>query len=109
MPHRAAVGVRAVRAADPAGSVRSVSPWAFEDVPGGTGRIIRTDHYAIYTTESEPIITDRLPGFMEAALPQYAGAIAPLVMHSTVALALASAGMLSIGVVSWVWGKRRLA
>jgi len=37
-----------------------------------------------------------------------AGAIAPLVMHSTVALALASAGMLSIGIVSWIWVKPRL-
>jgi DHA1 family bicyclomycin/chloramphenicol resistance-like MFS transporter len=37
-----------------------------------------------------------------------AGAIAPLVMHSTVALALASTGMLSIGIVAWLWVKRRL-
>jgi MFS transporter, DHA1 family, multidrug resistance protein len=37
-----------------------------------------------------------------------AGAIAPLVMHSTVALALASTGMLSIGIVAWLWVRRRL-
>jgi DHA1 family bicyclomycin/chloramphenicol resistance-like MFS transporter len=32
-----------------------------------------------------------------------AGAIAPLVMHSTLALALTSMGMLAIGLVAWVW------
>jgi MFS transporter, DHA1 family, multidrug resistance protein len=37
-----------------------------------------------------------------------AGVIAPLVMHSTVALALASLAMLSIGVVAWVWVKPRV-
>ncbi len=38
-----------------------------------------------------------------------AGAIAPLVMHSTVALALASLLMMSIGIVAWVWVKPRLS
>ncbi len=37
-----------------------------------------------------------------------AGVIAPLVMHSTVTLALASLAMLGIGVVSWLWVKRQL-
>ena len=37
-----------------------------------------------------------------------AGVIAPLVMHSTVALALTSAGMLSIGVFAWLWVKPRV-
>jgi DHA1 family bicyclomycin/chloramphenicol resistance-like MFS transporter len=32
-----------------------------------------------------------------------AGAVAPLVMHSTLALALTSIGMMSIGLVAWVW------
>jgi DHA1 family bicyclomycin/chloramphenicol resistance-like MFS transporter len=32
-----------------------------------------------------------------------AGAVAPLVMHSTLALALTSLGMLAIGLVAWVW------
>jgi DHA1 family bicyclomycin/chloramphenicol resistance-like MFS transporter len=32
-----------------------------------------------------------------------AGAVAPLVMHSTLALALTSLGMLVIGLVAWVW------
>lgn len=67
---------RAVGAGDPSRSVLRVEAWPFE--PGTTGRVIRTPNYAIYTTENEPIITDRLPGFMEAALPHYAGAVAPL-------------------------------
>ena len=38
-----------------------------------------------------------------------AGVIAPLVMHSTQALALASLGMLGVGIVAWLWVKSRLA
>ena len=37
-----------------------------------------------------------------------AGVIAPLVMHSTVLLALASLLMMSIGAVAWVWVKPRV-
>ena len=37
-----------------------------------------------------------------------AGVIAPLVMHSNVALALTSAGFLGIGFVAWQWVKRRI-
>ena len=37
-----------------------------------------------------------------------AGAIAPLVMHSTLQLALASLAMLCIGVASWIWVGPRL-
>ncbi|WP_077036370.1 multidrug effflux MFS transporter [Pelomonas sp. KK5] len=38
-----------------------------------------------------------------------AGALVPLVMHSTVALALASAAMMMVGLVSWVWVKKAVA
>jgi DHA1 family bicyclomycin/chloramphenicol resistance-like MFS transporter len=37
-----------------------------------------------------------------------AGALAPLVMHSTVALAFASLGLMSVGIVSWLWVKPQL-
>jgi DHA1 family bicyclomycin/chloramphenicol resistance-like MFS transporter len=37
-----------------------------------------------------------------------AGVLVPLVMHSTLALALSSAAMLGIGMVSWLWVHRRL-
>jgi DHA1 family bicyclomycin/chloramphenicol resistance-like MFS transporter len=38
-----------------------------------------------------------------------AGVISPLVMHSTIGLALASLLMMSIGIVAWIWVKPRLA
>jgi DHA1 family bicyclomycin/chloramphenicol resistance-like MFS transporter len=37
-----------------------------------------------------------------------AGVVAPLVMHSTVALAFTSLGMMTIGVLAWIWVKPRL-
>jgi DHA1 family bicyclomycin/chloramphenicol resistance-like MFS transporter len=37
-----------------------------------------------------------------------AGVIAPLVMHSTLALAVTSLGMMGIGVLAWIWVKPRL-
>ena len=37
-----------------------------------------------------------------------AGLLAPLVMHSTVALALTSAGMLGVGALAWLWVKPRI-
>ena len=37
-----------------------------------------------------------------------AGVIAPLVMHSTLALAASSLGLMSIGVLAWLWVKPRL-
>ncbi|MDE2368046.1 MAG: multidrug effflux MFS transporter [Burkholderiales bacterium] len=37
-----------------------------------------------------------------------AGVIAPLVMHSALALALTSAALMTIGIVAWVWVKPRL-
>jgi DHA1 family bicyclomycin/chloramphenicol resistance-like MFS transporter len=37
-----------------------------------------------------------------------AGVVAPLVMHSTQALALTSLGMMGVGVVAWLWVKPRL-
>ena len=38
-----------------------------------------------------------------------AGVVAPLVMHSTLALALTSLAMLGVGVVAWVWVKPHLS
>ena len=35
-----------------------------------------------------------------------AGVIVPLVMHSTIALALASMAMMGIGLIAWIWVKR---
>ena len=36
-----------------------------------------------------------------------AGVVAPLVMHSTLALSLTSAGFLGVGFFAWQWVKRR--
>jgi len=38
-----------------------------------------------------------------------AGVLAPLVMHSTAALALASCGLMAVGLIAWTWVKRRVA
>jgi DHA1 family bicyclomycin/chloramphenicol resistance-like MFS transporter len=35
-----------------------------------------------------------------------AGVLAPLVMHSTVALAFTSLGLMSIGLVAWIWVRK---
>ena len=43
-----------------------------------------------------------------AANALVAGVLAPLVMHSTLGLALASMGLMSIGLVAWLWVKPRL-
>lgn len=37
-----------------------------------------------------------------------AGVISPLVMHSTIALALASVLMLSVGLIAWIWVNPRV-
>ena len=37
-----------------------------------------------------------------------AGVLAPLLMHSTLALAIGSALLMGIGLVSWAWVRRRL-
>ena len=37
-----------------------------------------------------------------------AGAVAPLVMHSTVALAVTSMAMMSVGLIAWLWVKPRV-
>ena len=37
-----------------------------------------------------------------------AGAVVPLVMHSTVALAVTSMAMMSVGVLAWLWVKPRV-
>ncbi|MFN0012646.1 MAG: hypothetical protein ACKVS8_13490 [Phycisphaerales bacterium] len=56
-----------------------VDPWSFDEQQG---RVFHTATFSIYTTEKAPIITDRLPAFMEAALDQYISAIAPLARPS---------------------------
>jgi len=55
--------------------VFSRDAWEYENAPG---EVIRTRHYRIFTTETDPNLTDRLPLFLEAALRQYRTALGPL-------------------------------
>lgn len=55
--------------------VLSTEPWTFGET---TGSVIRTQHYRIFTTSDRAIITDTVPGFLEASLSQYRTALAPL-------------------------------
>ncbi len=55
--------------------VESEEPWKFNGKPG---KVIRTYHYRLFTTESDPVLISRLPGFMEAALSHYTSALGPL-------------------------------
>lgn len=68
-------GPTAVGAGVPANAVVARGPWTFEEQ---AGEAIHTRSYSIYTTEKSPIITDRLPGFMEAAVDAYTSLITGL-------------------------------
>lgn len=57
------------------GVVESVEPWTYA---GAQGKIIRTAHYRIYTTETDAMLVDRLPRFLELALDHYRSALARL-------------------------------
>ena len=54
--------------------ILSDDPWNFGGTPG---RVIRTAHYRIYTTETTPVIRDRLAKFAEYALPHYRTSLTP--------------------------------
>ncbi len=57
----------------PSTSIESVEDWTYD---GDKGLVIRTPHFRIYTTQTEPILIDRLPGFLEAAMNHYRTAFA---------------------------------
>ena len=61
--------------ASPARAVLSADPWTYEGV---RGQVVRTRHYRIFTTETDPLLAGRLPGFLELALEHYRTAITPL-------------------------------
>ena len=52
----------------PLPSVQNVSRW---DGPYGSGMIIETQHYIVYTTLLEPLMLKQVPAFVEAAWRQY--------------------------------------
>jgi len=47
------------------------TPWSFD---GGQGSNLRTAYFSIYTTETDPVMVERLPRFLEAALDRYSTA-----------------------------------
>lgn len=59
----------------PASAVLSVDPWEFA---GKSGRVIRTPWYRLFTTETDPVLLDTLPEFLEEALDHYTTALAIL-------------------------------
>lgn len=63
-----------VRAA-PALPAYPAQPWAFEDK---AGKLFSTPHYRLYTTTDQPMLLDRLPAFMEAAMANYRTALGEL-------------------------------
>lgn len=48
--------------------VESVEPWTYNGRPG---RIIRTAHYRVFTTQPDTVLNDRVPLFIEDALTEY--------------------------------------
>ncbi len=70
-PERASPTVRA----EPAPIVESTEPWQFDNA---NGRIVRTAHYRIFTTETDLALNERLPGFLEDAMGHYRTALGPL-------------------------------
>lgn len=48
--------------------VISTDPWTFGSTDGHT---IRTEHYRVFTTESSPILRERITDFLERALAHY--------------------------------------
>lgn len=58
------------REARPAASavVESVEDWTYD---GDKGLVIRTPHFRVYSTQTEAILINRLPGFLEAAMTHY--------------------------------------
>ncbi len=60
---------------DRSSAVLSTEPWSWTGV---TGAVIRTEHYRIYTTETDRVLVERLPPFLEDAMSHYRSAICAL-------------------------------
>lgn len=64
-----------VRTAQPAAIAVSSEPWSFR---GYEGEVIRTPHYRIFTTSTNPVMTQRLTHLVEESMDRYRGAITDL-------------------------------
>lgn len=56
-------------------STYRTEPWAFENKPG---RVLLTPSYRLYTTTEQPILLERMPAFLEAAMAHYRTALGDL-------------------------------
>jgi hypothetical protein len=65
----------AVAPPEPAALILGEEPWTFETVPG---RMVRTPHYALYTTLNRGRLADRTPAFLERALFHYTSEVTDL-------------------------------
>jgi hypothetical protein len=74
-PPAEAVGASVVAPGPAAPVVISEEPWTYNNRPG---KIIRTEHYRFFTTNSSALLMGRLPAFMESALANYRSAVGPL-------------------------------
>lgn len=54
------------------GGVESIEPWSYNN---REGRLVRTTHYRIFTTQPDTVLNGRLPVFLEAALNEYRRAL----------------------------------
>lgn len=64
----ARAGIAAAPRPTPSGVVESVEDWTYD---GDAGLVIRTPHFRVYSTQTEPILINRLPGFLEGAMAHY--------------------------------------
>ncbi len=55
--------------------ILSVDPWTYQNHPG---RIVRTPYYRLFTTSDDPLLTQRLPAFLEDAMQHYTTGLGPL-------------------------------
>ena len=56
-------------------AVLRTDPWVWE---GLQGRVMHSRSFSIYTTETDPMIIGRMPGFLDAGVEHYITAITPL-------------------------------
>jgi hypothetical protein len=49
-------------------TIESIEPWSFNSAEG---RLVRTPHYRLFTTQHDTVLSSRLPLFLEAAIENY--------------------------------------
>jgi hypothetical protein len=77
LPPRTSPAVISTAPATPAPrtAVTSIEPWSFHGAPG---KLIRTPWHRLFTTETDQILLDALPSFLETCLDRYTTEFGPL-------------------------------